>query len=150
MRLPGRAGRNYPWGAETDLYNRCNLTNTGIGHTSAVGLFPSGDTPSESGNTHGVADLAGNVWEWCRTPWCRAPWLQDYKDYEKKVSDDLEGQCARVLRGGSWNNGNCPQYWRLGRPGESATLQASMQKCSYIFSVCDGTAYVCGAASRGP
>lgn len=95
----GPKGRLYPWGDEADLARRCNMDETRIGHTSAVGLFSNGDTPCAAGNEKGAADLAGNVWEWCRTPW-----LSDYKDYEKKVSDDLEGNSARVLRGASWRN----------------------------------------------
>jgi formylglycine-generating enzyme required for sulfatase activity len=71
--------RRYPWGgeAENDLDQRCNMGTTGIGHTSAVGLFPSGNAGC------GAADMSGNVWEWC------ANW------YDKE-------QKYHVLRGGSW------------------------------------------------
>ncbi len=93
----GIRGRAYPWGDKTNLAQRCNMDKTGIGHTSAVGLFPSGDTPCEPENKKGVADLAGNVWEWCRTKW-----VKDYRNYEQKVNDELEDLDYRVLRGGSF------------------------------------------------
>ena len=70
--------RLYPWGdEEKDLAQRCNMRDTGIGHTSAVGLFPSGKADC------GAMDLSGNVWEWCENL------------YE-------QDQPFRVLRGGSW------------------------------------------------
>jgi len=97
----GKDARLYPWGEEKDLAQRCNMNETGIGHTSAVGLFPSGDTPREPGNNKGVADLAGNVWEWCRTKW-----TGNYKNYEQRAKemDDPDGFDSRVLRGGSFLN----------------------------------------------
>ena len=88
----GAQGRTYPWGGdEADIAQRCNMGRTGVGHTSAVGVFPKGDAEC------GAADLAGNVWEWCRTLY------REYgRDYEAKVSDTPEAEGARVLRGGSW------------------------------------------------
>ena len=77
----GRADdRLYPWGGkdDKDLALRCNMVGTGIGHTSAVGLFPSGKADS------GALDMSGNVWEWCRN------WY------------DENSKNCRVLRGGSW------------------------------------------------
>ena len=80
--------RLYPWGGkeEPDLAHRCNMDKTGIGHTSAVGLFPSGKADC------GALDLSGNVWEWCEN------W------YDK-------AEIYRVLRGGSWS-GNLPEALR--------------------------------------
>ncbi|MEZ4727898.1 MAG: SUMF1/EgtB/PvdO family nonheme iron enzyme [Caldilineaceae bacterium] len=83
-------GRNYPWGAKFDA-KRCNMAETGIGSTSAVGLFPNGDAQC------GAADMSGNVLEWCSTPW-----LGSYEDYETEIREDLEGDARRVLRGGSF------------------------------------------------
>jgi formylglycine-generating enzyme required for sulfatase activity len=74
------------------------VAKAGIGHTSAVGLFPSGDTACELGNQKGLADLAGNVAEWCRTVG-----LDRYEDYEENVRDELEAEGARVSRGGAWD-----------------------------------------------
>jgi len=85
-------GRLYPWGDSTnDVSRRCNMGETGIGHPSAVGMFPEGQAKC------GALDMAGNVWEWCRTKW-----REDYADYECEVDDTLEGDDLRVLRGGSF------------------------------------------------
>jgi formylglycine-generating enzyme required for sulfatase activity len=85
-------GRIYPWGNEFDPA-RCNMEDAGIGSTSAVGIFPSGAAES------GAMDMSGNVLEWCRTEY-----RKNYEDYEAKVRDDLEGESARVLRGGAFFN----------------------------------------------
>lgn len=72
-------GRTYPWGEseQKELAERCNGHETGIGHTSVVGLFPSGNAEC------GAADMSGNVWEWCENVYQMSqPW--------------------RVLRGGSF------------------------------------------------
>jgi len=73
----GAEGRIYPWGSadlEPDEH-RANF-NMMVGEPTPVGMFPEGSTPE------GVADLAGNVWEWTRS------------DFEE----------VRVLRGGSFVN----------------------------------------------
>jgi formylglycine-generating enzyme required for sulfatase activity len=78
--------RPYPWGGprrgeneEEHLSRHCNWQGTGLGHTSAVGLFPDGAAEC------GALDMAGNVWEWC----------------ENEYSKDSG---MRVLRGGSWDD----------------------------------------------
>jgi formylglycine-generating enzyme required for sulfatase activity len=48
----------------------------------------------------GAHDLAGNVWEWCLTKW-----RSDYRGYETQADQRLEGDDARVLRGGAWSSG---------------------------------------------
>lgn len=86
-------GRLYPWGEQDEPALRCNMSETGIRSTCAVGIFPLGNAEC------GAADMAGNVWEWC----C-SKWLANYWNYEKRVDDDLAGDEPRVLRGGSFNN----------------------------------------------
>ncbi len=58
---------------------RCNVAETNIGKTSAVGIFYKGNTPE------GVADLSGNVWEWTS-------------------SDNEKRKGSKVLCGGSWDH----------------------------------------------
>jgi formylglycine-generating enzyme required for sulfatase activity len=83
-------GRIFTWGNDFDA-SRCNMGETGIGSTSAVGIFPNDRAEC------GAMDLCGIVWEWYRTVY-----LENYEGYQKKVSDDLEGEAARVLRGGAF------------------------------------------------
>jgi hypothetical protein len=75
----GQHGREYPWGNEWEA-GLANTSESGIGRSGAVGLFPGGVSPT------GAFDCAGNVWEWC------ASWYDKDED-------------TRVLRGGSWGSG---------------------------------------------
>jgi formylglycine-generating enzyme required for sulfatase activity len=84
----GKDGLTYPWGAEFDAA-RCNMADTGIGRTSAVGMFPDGKSPCDA------LDMSGNVLEWCLTKW-RAT-------YGESADDDPEGTDRRVLRGGAFD-----------------------------------------------
>jgi len=84
----GTDGRQFPWGDEWDA-SRCNTAEGGPGTTTSVGQYsPESDSP------YGVADIAGNVWEWC------ADWVQAYLD--NSFPNEDYGETHRVLRGGSW------------------------------------------------
>jgi formylglycine-generating enzyme required for sulfatase activity len=91
-----RAGMNtsYYWGNDITP-NHANYNDTGIGATSAVGLFPAGE------NKFGLLDMSGNVWEWCVTQW-----QGNYKDYLKNEErlNSPEGDKRRVVRGGAFLN----------------------------------------------
>ncbi|MBK8024691.1 MAG: SUMF1/EgtB/PvdO family nonheme iron enzyme [Chloroflexi bacterium] len=93
----GGDGRAYPWGEKWDG-TRCNNSVVGLlgflrskppGHgerTTPVTAYEGrGDSP------FGVADMVGNVWEWCLT------------DYYDGTNDPSKSSNNRVLRGGSWD-----------------------------------------------
>lgn len=81
----GASGWVYPYGSTFDP-TKCNCKETGIGRTSGVGRFA-------GVKTHfGVADMAGNVWEWC------------LNEGEMPDNIQLAGVENRALRGGSWHN----------------------------------------------
>ncbi len=83
----GTDGRIYPYGNEFDA-SKGDTSETGIGQTSAVGIFPDKELP------YGMKGLSGNVWEWCATKW--------RSSYTEAEDNDLEGNAPRVLRGGSF------------------------------------------------
>jgi hypothetical protein len=78
-----RSGFAYPWGPEW-RQGLANTSESGIGRTTAVGMYPGGQS------AQGLYDLAGNVWEWCRN--------EDDDPRNSRVG----GEGSRVLRGGSW------------------------------------------------
>ncbi len=78
----GREGRTYPWGPEDPDEHRANFDGK-VGEPTPVGMFPDGNTPE------GVADLAGNVWEWTRN---------DYDKDHKVVRGASFDYVARFLR----------------------------------------------------
>jgi formylglycine-generating enzyme required for sulfatase activity len=83
----GAEGRIYPWGPvdqEPDEH-RANF-NMMVGEPTPVGMFPEGDTPE------GVADMAGNVWEWTRS---------DFEEGRKAVGGASFVNEARYLRASS-------------------------------------------------
>ncbi len=86
-------GRISPWG--DDFSPDCaNTAETGLGTTSAVGVFPKGASP------YGVLDLSGNVWEWTRSLYREYP----YDPGDGRENLDAPDNESRALRGGSFDN----------------------------------------------
>lgn len=63
-----------------------NTDESGLGRTTAVGMYPQGASPL------GAIDLIGNVWEWC------------LNEYENPKQVEVPGVKSLALRGGSWFN----------------------------------------------
>jgi hypothetical protein len=76
----------YPWGGEWHEL-QCNTVESGLNHTTAVGLYPSG------ASAQGILDLSGNLWEWC---------LNKFNQPADLILVDSNE--SRVLRGGSCLN----------------------------------------------
>jgi len=82
--------RRYPWGDEWRS-GVCNTEELGLGGTTSVRKFERIDR-----SPRGVADMAGNVWEWT------ASW---YGKYSGSPHESVNyGQHYRVVRGGSWQS----------------------------------------------
>jgi iron(II)-dependent oxidoreductase len=92
----GRA-RRYPWGDKWDA-GLCNTKEKQgiLGIFKERGSTPVGSYSPGGDSAYGVADMAGNVWEWCSSRWADYPY--DPADGREEV-DGTEG---RVLRGGCW------------------------------------------------
>ena len=90
----------YPWGGDW-LPGRANTDEAGIGRTTAVGLYPAGQS------LQGVSDLAGNTWEWCRSRFELSG--------QRRGGTGAAEAGARVIRGGSWrvNRGFARADFRL-------------------------------------
>jgi formylglycine-generating enzyme required for sulfatase activity len=85
----GTDGRIYPWGDTFDA-DKANISETGIGSTTAAGCFVSEASPN------GLQDMSGNVWEWTRSV------FQPYPYDPNDGREDLKLKDLRVLRGGSF------------------------------------------------
>lgn len=81
----GRSDFVYPWGMNWDGI-RVNTNESGLGRTTAVGMYPAGAAAC------GALDMGGNVWEWC------------LNEYEILQNIEISGSGNRVLRGGAWYN----------------------------------------------
>lgn len=110
----GAAGLRFPWGHD---WFECggNSGGSGIGRTTAVGLFPAGRV-----NEKEVFDMAGNVWEWCL----------NYNG-DPAGREHVE---SRVLRGGAWNDD--PVSCRAARRDDDAPVDRYL---NFGFRVCRGS-----------
>lgn len=89
----GKDRRKYPWGSE-DAMTYANYLDTGVLATTAVGIFPKGESP------YGLLDMAGNVREWTTTTLRLSKLRSSGRSY---VPDDtMDSLRSRIVRGGSW------------------------------------------------
>lgn len=107
----GNDGRAYPYGIDFNP-KICNVRETGIGNTSAVGIFPEGASP------YGVMDTSGNVWEWCE------------KETNSQLVSNPKGN-LQILRGGSWGYNRI-----LTRTVTRRTMPPSASNGYFGFRIC--------------
>jgi toxoflavin biosynthesis protein ToxD len=88
----GTQGNEWPWGNVFDK-SKCNTEESRKSTTTSVGLYsPYGDSP------YGVADMAGNVGEWCHSLKKAYP----YRPNDGRESESDSG--VRVWRGGAFDS----------------------------------------------
>jgi formylglycine-generating enzyme required for sulfatase activity len=86
----GMGARIYPWGNDFDPW-RCNTVESNKRGTTPVGEYSAaGDSP------FGLADMAGNVWEWTSS------WLEPYPYRPEKQDANPQAGARCVVRGGAW------------------------------------------------
>ena len=85
----GVDGRLYPWGSEP----RQDRANYSSRSAVPVGSYECSECP------FGLADMAGNVWEWTRSP--DQPYPYDATD----DGEGLEAEALWIMRGGSFRDG---------------------------------------------
>ena len=97
----GTSARTYPWGDTPPKARQHANFARRYNRPVSVGQFPKGKSPE------GIADLAGNVWEWCLDEHSPTAYQRGRSDGSKdpltlRFRDVLR---ARVIRGGAWDVG---------------------------------------------
>jgi len=94
-RGPYEDNRKYPWGNEPITPVRANYSDTNIMHLSPVGCFPGGNSVWNRENGMWLADMIGNVFEWC------SDWNSEYSSDAVTNPKGPDTGSSRVVRGGS-------------------------------------------------
>ena len=97
----GTEGRIYPWGDTPPKARQHANFARRYNRPMPVGQFPKGESPN------GIADLAGNVWEWCLDEYSPT-FYQQHEDGIRENPLNLRFRDvlrARVIRGGAWDVG---------------------------------------------
>ena len=98
----GTAARTYPWGNTLPKARQHANFARRYNRPMPVGQFPKGESPN------GIADLAGNVWEWCLDEYSLTAYQRNNGEVSRnpinlRFRDVLR---ARVIRGGAWDVGS--------------------------------------------
>ena len=98
----GTAARTYPWGNTPPKARLHANFARRYNRPMPVGQFPKGESPN------GIADLAGNVWEWCLDEYSLTAYQRNNGEVSRnpinlRFRDVLR---ARVIRGGAWDVGS--------------------------------------------
>ena len=98
----GTAARTYPWGNTPPKARQHANFARRYNRPIPVGQFPKGESPD------GIADLAGNVWEWCLDEYSPTVYQRKGKGVPRnplnlRFRDVLR---SRVIRGGAWDVGS--------------------------------------------
>ena len=98
----GTAARTYPWGNTPPKARQHANFARRYNRPMPVGHFPKGESPN------GIADLAGNVWEWCLDEYSLTAYQRNGGEVSRnpvnlRFRDVLR---ARVIRGGAWDVGS--------------------------------------------
>ena len=95
---PGESRRDYPWGDTWDsALAVCQVRPVDARTTADVGSkSPGGDTPQ------GLADMAGNVWEWCSDNEEGDPGIAHSASLDRYYFQSDSSEQRFVLRGGAW------------------------------------------------
>jgi ergothioneine biosynthesis protein EgtB len=96
---PNGSQRAYPWGNTAPNARLGNFDFAGWDPT-AVNSFPDGNS------AFGVADLAGNGWEWTSTPFAPFPGFVPFSFYRGYSADFFDGKHF-VMKGGSARTAAC-------------------------------------------
>lgn len=99
----GTDGLIYPYGNRFDS-TMGNTWPAGIRKSCAVGIFIRGISP------YGVADMSGNVFEWCLSRWSYLFFSHTYKQINVNTDD------IRLLKGGAWRSSEKYARAALRRP----------------------------------
>ena len=111
----GTDGAIYPWGNDWDATKCSNsIDKTCPRKTSPVGSYPAGASP------YGCLDMAGNVFEWCSD-------LYSTENMKTITSTGVTLGPAiwenHVMRGGAWDNEDCPWLYRSARVETNDSLE---------------------------
>ena len=98
----GAEARIYPWGDTSPKARQHANFARRYNRPMPVGQFPKGESPD------GIADLAGNVWEWCLDEYSPTVYQRRSRDVPQNpmnlpFRDVLR---ARIIRGGAWDVGS--------------------------------------------